>query len=110
MATNSPTLTLIGQSILIVDGVNLSAAELSNRLSALGAKVHVAANPVSAIRFAESKRFDVALVGFGSFENNHLLLKALERRGIPHVTCASSSRREYVDYSHVFSLDLAPVT
>lgn len=98
--------TLHGQTILIVDGVSLSAAELSNRLSALGAKVHVAANAVCAARFAESKRFDMALIGSSCFENNRVLVKALERRGIPYVTCATSSRLKNSDYSRVFSLRL----
>jgi PleD family two-component response regulator len=102
------TPTLHGQTILVVDGATLAAAELSNRLTWLGAKVHVASDPVSAARYAECKRFDLALVGFSSCEGSSKLMKTLERRGVPYVSCASSSKLEHVDYSHVFSLELQP--
>lgn len=55
--TNAP---LEGLSILIVDGQSLSAADISSRLSALGARVHVvttAARAAAVVRAIVS-RFD----------------------------------------------------
>lgn len=80
--------TLHGQTILIVDGITLAAAELFNRLTGLGAKVHVASNSISAARYVESKRFDFALVGFDTSDRH--LMRTLELRGVPHISCASS--------------------
>jgi hypothetical protein len=43
--TSPPSLS--GHNILIVDGQSLSAADMSNRLVAMGAKVHVVPNAPS---------------------------------------------------------------
>jgi DNA-binding NtrC family response regulator len=101
-------LTLHGQTILVVDGCTLAAAELSHRLTGLGAKVCVAANAACAARYVEGKRFDLALVGFGTASMNRPLIKALERRGVPYIHCASTTKLEHVDYAHAFSLALQP--
>jgi CheY-like chemotaxis protein len=61
---NKPLLN--GYSVLIVDGQSLSAADISARLSNLGAKVHVVANPKSAEAVVCAKRLDVALTAITS--------------------------------------------
>jgi len=104
--TSPPTLR--GFSILIVDGLSLSAAELSNRLTALGAKVHVVPNAASALAFALTKRLDVALIGYRPEESSHELRHRLDECGVPYVQCASAAKQEHLDYQRVFSLALAP--
>lgn len=102
----TPIQTLIGQTILIVDGVSVAAAELADRLTTLGAKVHVVANAVCGERFVSSKKFDVALVGYDGADLGRDLFRALEKRGVPYVLCASSSRFGKIPYDRVFSLPL----
>lgn len=104
---NSPSLQ--DYSVLIVDGVSLSAADMSNRLSALGAKVHVVANSASAILLARTKRLNVAMIGFKHQEGISALKRALHERGVPCIICAAPRKAEHVDYERVFSLALAPV-
>lgn len=75
---NNPA-SLKGYAVLIVDGGSRSAADLSNRFSALGAKVHVMDNTASALTLTHSKRLDVALI---SFEREPILKRALQAQGV----------------------------
>lgn len=52
------TLPLSGLSVLIVDGESLSAADISGRLLAQGARVHVVANAARALAVVQAKRLD----------------------------------------------------
>lgn len=102
--TNLP---LQGLSILIVDGLSLSAAELS-RLTALGAKVHVVPHAASAVILALPKRLDIALIGYRTEECSAELRRTLEQRGVPFIQCASAGKQDHLDYQRIFSLALAP--
>lgn len=76
--------SLKGSAVLIVDGGSLSAADLSNRFSALGAKVHVMENAASAVALTRAKRLDVALI---SIEHEPILKSALQEQGVPCIVC-----------------------
>lgn len=98
--------TLIGQTILIVDGVSVAAAELADRLTTLGAKVHVVANAACGARFVAAKKFDIALIGYDHAELERGLFRELEKRHVPYVLCASTSKFGTIPYERVFSLPL----
>jgi PleD family two-component response regulator len=100
--------SLSGQSILIVDGQSLSAADISNRLVALGAKVHVVPNAASAMAMARAKRLDVALIGYRPEECSGDLKRTLDQYGVPYIMCASAVKQDHLDYQKVFSLALEP--
>lgn len=102
----TPLQTLVGQTILIVDGVSVAAAELADRLTALGAKVHVVGNAISGERFVSAKKFDVALLGYDGADIGRDLFRALEKRGVPYVQCASTSKVGKIPYDRIFSLPL----
>lgn len=95
-------------SVLIVDGVSLSAADMSNRLSAMGARVHVVTNTASAMLLARTKRLSVAMIGFRHHEGTAALKRTLDEYGVPYIICAAPRKAEHVDYERVFSLALAP--
>ena len=98
-----------GDSILIVDGRSLSAADISNRLSALGAKVHVVANPTCAKAVVRSMRLDVALIGHHYHDCPKELKRALEEYGVPFITTATTSKSKSTrHYEKLFSLALQP--
>lgn len=104
--TTPPSLS--GYSVLIVDARSLSAAEMSNRLVALGAKVHVVSNAASAIAITRAKRLDVALLGFRPQECTAALKRTLDQYGVPYILCASAISQDHLDYQKVFSLALTP--
>ena len=98
---------LHGYSVLIVDGQSLSAADISTRLSNLGAKVHVVANPKSAEAVVRAKRLDVALIGHHFKDCPRELKRALDEHGVPYITTATSSKAGSVrHYDRLFSLAL----
>jgi hypothetical protein len=102
--TSPPSLS--GHNILIVDGQSLSAADMSNRLVAMGAKVHVVPNAKCAIVMARAKRLDVALIGFRPQESSPELKHTLDLYGVPYIVCASASKQDHLNYEKVFSLTL----
>jgi PleD family two-component response regulator len=102
--TNPQSLT--GCSVLIVDGRSLSAADMSNRLTALGAKVHVVPNAQCAMAFTRTKRLDIALIGYRPEECSTELKRSLDLHGVPYIMCASATKQDHLDYQKVFSLAL----
>ena len=98
---------LHGYSVLIVDGRSLSAADISTRLTKLGAKVHVVANPTSAQAVVRAKRLNVALIGHHFRDCPRELKRALDEHGVPYITTATSSKADSVpQYDRLFSLAL----
>ena len=100
---------LEGYSVLIVDGRSLSAADISTRLSSLGAKVHVVANPKCAQVVVRSTRLNVALIGHHYHDCPKELKCALEECGVPYITTATTSKSKSTrHYEKLFSLALPP--
>jgi PleD family two-component response regulator len=100
---------LEGYSVLIVDGRSLSAADISNRLSSLGAKVHVVSNPKCAQAVVRCMRLDVALIGHHYLDCPKELKCTLDERGVPYITTATTSKsRSTRHYDKLFSLALQP--
>jgi CheY-like chemotaxis protein len=97
--TNAP---LEGLSILIVDGQSLSAADISSRLSALGARVHVVTTAARAAAVVRAKRLDVALIGHGSEDAPLSLQKTLDQYGVPYVITATASQSHTGQYERIF--------
>lgn len=97
---------LDGWSVLIVDGESLSAAELSERLAGLGAKVHVVANVAAAASVVRSKRLNVALLASSSEECTQDLVRSLDLYGVPYIRCARRIK-EAPDYRQFFNLPFA---
>lgn len=97
---------LSGLSVLIVDGQSLSAAEMSNRLTSHGARVHVVPNAAAAMLVTRAKRLDIAMIGFRIDGDTGALKRMLDEYGVPYVMCASATRADHVDYDRVFGLPL----
>ena len=104
--TNS---SLHGMSILIVDGQSLAAADISGRLSALGARVHVVPNAARAGTILRAKRIDVAFIGHNAEDAPLSLRKALDQHGVPYVITATASHPHTGQYERIFSLALEQV-
>jgi CheY-like chemotaxis protein len=77
---------LSGFNVLIVDGPGLHATLLRQHFIEHGAKVYVAMSEATALRAVESNNVDIVMVGFNSSNN---LKSVLQRRGIPHIACAT---------------------
>lgn len=101
---------LLGCSVLIVDGVSLSAAELSQRLSALGAKVHVIPNAERAAALVRVKRLDIALIGHHVEDMPLALTKVLDEYGVPYIITATNFEHQSIGYEQFFRqiLPVAP--
>lgn len=97
---------LTGLSVLIVDGSSLSAADMFNRLTSLGARVHVVPNAASAMVMTRAKRLDVAMIGYRPEDNSAALKRTLDEYGVPYITCAAADKKDHLDYEKVFSLTL----
>lgn len=98
--------SLKGLSVLIVDGHSLSAAEISGRLIALGARVHVVASAAAAILFARAKRLDVAMLGSRAEAGSVSLRRTLDEQGVPYIHCDPQQMNDCRMYDRVFSLAL----
>ncbi len=93
-----------GLSVLIVDGRSLSAADMSNRLTSLGARVHVVNNTAAAIMMTRAKKLDAAIIGHQTEDNSKALRKALDEYEVPYIRCVSPQGEDHLNYEKIFSL------
>lgn len=82
--------SLAGYTVLIVTGDYFSSAELSVRLSALGACVLVVENARRAAAITATTRLDMAFIGFDTGEGRENLRHTLDLHGVPYIVTASS--------------------
>lgn len=103
--TSSPALPLAGTAILIVDGQSLAAADISERLLTLGARVHVVSGATRAMAVVRAKRLDMALIGPAPEDAPAALKRTLDEYAVPYVITATSRTSE-PNYERIFSLSL----
>jgi CheY-like chemotaxis protein len=84
-------------SVLIVDRSDSFAPELRQRLVPLGLHVHVVHSPTLAIRLANAKKIDVAVIEYALDTWAKDLVAALNERHIPIVYTASRAARQVRD-------------
>lgn len=77
---------LAGFKVLIVDGAGLHAALLRQHFIERGAKVYVAKTEATAVRSLAAINVSIVVVGFNVSGD---LKDFLQRRGIPHIACAT---------------------
>lgn len=81
-------------SVLIVDCSDAFAPELRQRLVPLGLQVHVVRTPAMAIRIADAKKIDVAVIEYAMDPRATDLVTALKARDVSIVyTTPVASRR-----------------
>jgi DNA-binding response OmpR family regulator len=80
---------LTGYSILIIEGDSHSAADMSDRLVALGAKVQVASDLSSGEILIRNMRWDMVLVGVNASPEPSK--GTLDRYGLPRIQFATAA-------------------
>jgi len=86
----SEPLSLKLASVVIVEGPELSGADLAARFRAFGAVVHVVTTTAAAKLLLCRERIDVVIIGYQLTADTMRLKTMLDRRGVPHIICATA--------------------
>jgi DNA-binding response OmpR family regulator len=87
-------------SVLIVDRSARFGSALRMRLMPLGIRVHVVDSRWAALRFAESKRIDVAVVEYAVDGWTADLCEALRERCVPYIYMAADEGADDRQHRH----------